>query len=562
MTSEDDQTRLITDKTVAQPKSPAPERKKALEETRMAPEATRVKARKASANSTSMRASAVTISADLPDADAGLESRSKWEDGLSLNELEEKPKTNSTDFPSTLQFAENTDQKYRNARAVKTSDDLVPGVVVKQRFKLVKRLGRGGMGTIFLAADLRKEELQDRDSHIAIKFLNEELHDSMSAVIALQREAKKSQALSHPNIVIVYDFDRENTIFFFSMEYLKGESFDHYISRSANRMEKSPQLMRYVEFMARGLAYAHQEGFVHADFKPANVFLTEQGQIKVLDFGIAQAVRSNMAASHSDDSIFDPASLGAMTPNYASLEMLDHQRPVPSDDVYGLAVVAYELLSGGHPYQANGKRLTAKQAYEMNLEVKPIKGVSRRHMKAITKGLAFKRVDRFENAGTFIDAIKPKVKLRRSVLAFIAVMIFSVVLSWGFVVNKTEAVIGFSDLPPSMNELVETIKEADVIFARGDIDQSHKYYVQAWEAGVDLVKSDSRDQYKLKVIIDRRINKVTRHFISKINAKSSDQYTLIQLELTLNFLQKDDLGSIDEEIGRALERIQVKLDGE
>ncbi|MES2675420.1 MAG: serine/threonine-protein kinase [Pseudomonadota bacterium] len=452
------------------------------------------------------------------------------------------------------------DLNFQSSEPIESIADLIPGAIIKQRFKLEKCIGQGGMGTIFLALDLRKEELNDSDPYVAIKFLNEELHNSLGAIVALQREARKSQTLSHPNIVTVYDFDRENDIFYLSMEYLRGESFDQYISRKANRNEKHTTLMRHIEFMARGLAYAHQEGFVHADFKPANVFLTEQEQVKILDFGIAQAVRHNLAAEHPDDSLFDPVLMGAMTPNYASLEMLNYERPVPADDVYALAVVAYELLGGVAPYRQDGKRINAKQAFTQGIQAQPIPGVPKRVMTAILKGLSFKREDRFTDAGKFIDAIKPRVKIRQSIVALIAVLIIAVLVSWGITVNKTEAVIGFDDLPPTMNSMVETIKTADTIYAQGDIDQAHKLYVQAWEAAVDNLRADSRDLFKLKVILDRRIDKIIENFIARAEAKDLTLFSAMQLQMTLEFLQQSELGTLDPTIAAALVKLQKNID--
>lgn len=438
---------------------------------------------------------------------------------------------------------------------------LEPGQQLKNRFLLEKKIGSGGMGAIFLAKDLRKEELQDKDSQIVIKVLKDELHDNFDAVLALQREAKKSQTLAHPNIVTVYDFDREDTTFFISMEYLQGQSLDQYIGRGEYRTEKQAKILHYIELMARGLAFAHQEGFVHADFKPANVFLTHQEQIKILDFGIAQAVRSNLASQASDDTIFDPASLGAMTPNYASLEMLEHERPVPADDVYALACVGYELLTGKHPYRdENGRKLSAKEAQKRNLHVEPIKGLSKRQMQALTKGLSFKREHRYADAGEFIDAIKPRVKLSQSIIILICTLSLAMVVSWYMLASKSDAVIGFDDLPPSMAKIVQTIKDGDEIFEGGDINQAHKLYALAWESSFDLQNEDSRDLHKLKVIVDRRINRIIEKLIADSKKPDIDDFSLMQMQLALEFLQKDELGSMDDKIDEALAAIAKELE--
>ncbi len=441
-------------------------------------------------------------------------------------------------------------------------DNLKEGTIIKNRFVLEKRIGQGGMGTIFLTKDLRKEELKDSDPYTVIKFLNENIHDSIEAIMALQREAKKSQVLSHPNIVTVYDFDRENNIFFLSMEYLRGQSLDTYIAEGAHSYEKKAKLMSLIDYMARGLAYAHQEGFVHADFKPANIFFTENEQIKILDFGIAQAVRSNISHAQNEDTFFDPGSMGALTPNYASLEMLNNERPIPSDDVYALACVAYELLTGKHPFMVEGKRVTAKEAHIRFLQVKPIKGLSKRHMKAIEKGLSYYRKDRFSNAGEFIDAIKPKVKIKQSMVVLIATLVVTMVISWGITAYKSDAAIVFSDLPTSMDNLVDTIKTGDDIYTSGDIDQAHKLYAQAWEASLDIPLVDSRDRFKLKIILDRRVNKIIKELISRSKQDNLDTFSLMQLEIALEFLKKDNLGSLDQDIENALIHIQEKLEKE
>lgn len=484
-------------------------------------------------------------------------------------------KLNSTAFVESMaskshsNFANNTSE---NNISVSSSEDLKPGCIINQRFRLQKRIGQGGMGTIFLAVDCRKEELGDSDPYTAIKFLNSDLHDSMEAIVALQREAKKSQTLSHPNIVTVYDFDRQDALVFLSMEYLRGESFDRYISRSTDSKESIQQRIEYIVMMGQGLAYAHQEGFVHADFKPANVFLTKQGQVKVLDFGIAQVARTTQKAhtnslartnpeiDQNQDSLFDPANLGATTPSYASLEMLEGQRPLPCDDVYALAVVAYELLSGKHPFLSDGDPLTAQQAYKNSSIATPIQGVSKHHMSVIYKGLSFKRCDRYDNANEFINALKPKVSVSYTVISVISLLVLIILISWGVNMYKADAMIGFNNLSDSMATVIDTIKTADEIFSEGDIDQAHKLYVQAWESRFDHVNADSRDHFKLKIILDRRVNDVILDLISRTKTKNIDPYALMQLELALEFLRKDDLGTIDDEIDRALKRIKIELE--
>jgi hypothetical protein len=146
--------------------------------------------------------------------------------------------------------------------------------------------------------------------------------------------------------------------------------------------------MDIIKCLAAALSYAHQQDIVHCDFKPSNAFLTREGKIKVLDFGIARAAPSLL--EKGDTTLFDAGQLGAVSPAYASLEMLQREQPDVRDDVYAFACVAYELLTGCHPYQ----RLDAMKAFEMELQPRPIRKLSRAQWRALKQGLAFRRADR------------------------------------------------------------------------------------------------------------------------------------------------------------------------
>ena len=164
--------------------------------------------------------------------------------------------------------------------------------------------------------------------------------------------------------------------------------------------------------MAAGLAYAHERDIVHADFKPGNLFLTDDERVKILDFGIARAT----AGSENSD-WFDAGALGALTPGYASLEMLRGVEPHPADDVYALAIVAYMLLTGSHPYL----RRTADKALVENLKPEPVRGLKAYQWRAIRDGLALRREDRIQNAGDFLRRFRGRSQARKWLIASTAV---------------------------------------------------------------------------------------------------------------------------------------------
>ena len=144
--------------------------------------------------------------------------------------------------------------------------------VLKQRFVLEEKLGSGGMGTVFRAKDLRKVEARDRQPYLAIKILNNDFREHPEAFIALQREAAKSQTLSHPNIVSIFDFDKDGDVPFITMELLEGQELAQLI-RSFPGGLPGAVAWPVIRGICAGLSQAHAAGIVHADFKPGNVYV-------------------------------------------------------------------------------------------------------------------------------------------------------------------------------------------------------------------------------------------------------------------------------------------------
>lgn len=279
-----------------------------------------------------------------------------------------------------------------------------PGSVLKGRFQLDNILGVGGMGTVFRGRDLIKVEARDKNPYVALKILNEDFKDHPDAFIALQREASRQQKLAHPNIATVYDFDRtEDGTFFLTMELLEGEPLNKFIKHTVKPQGGLPfdQAFPMIEGLAKALIYAHERDIAHSDFKPGNCFITKDGTMKVLDFGIARAVKTP-GQSDTEKTIFDPGKLGALTPPYASVEMLEEQEPDTRDDIYALACVAYELLTGKHPFN----KLRATAARDNDLIPVPIKGIKKSQNKAINRGLGFTRAQRSQSVTEFITQLR------------------------------------------------------------------------------------------------------------------------------------------------------------
>ena len=287
-------------------------------------------------------------------------------------------------------------------------EPLRPGMVVRERFVLVEQLGSGGMGEVFKARDLRREEAHDRQPFIALKVLNKEVSAHPDSFMALQREARRAGTLAHPNVVTVYDFDRDGARIYMTMEYLEGRGLDAYLREECSAglpLEKAWPIIRGV---ALALEYGHQKRIVHSDLKPGNIFICNDGGVKVLDFGIARVI--NVTGAKSEETLFDPGKrLRGLTPAYASLEMWNRESPDPRDDIYALACVTYELLSGKHPYD----RLSAKTAVARHLTPQRIESLGRAQWESLRKGLELRREQRSASVSHFVKAFAPQSKLRK-----------------------------------------------------------------------------------------------------------------------------------------------------
>lgn len=273
------------------------------------------------------------------------------------------------------------------------------GDTLNGRFVLEECIGFGGMGTVYKALDLRKLEASDRKPYIAIKVLNVQFRGHPKSLIALQREARKAQTLAHPNIVAVYDFDRDGSMVYLTMEYLSGKPLSQTLRTPDFAGMPYAKVLSIVSGIAKALAYAHERGFVHCDLKPANVFLTDKGQVKVIDFGISRVFRK--PEEDADVTVFDPGSLGGLTPAYASPEMLEHREPDPRDDIYALACITYELLTGRHPFD----RMSATQARSAGIKPQRPKNLGGRQWRALKAALSFDRETRTPSVTRFLREI-------------------------------------------------------------------------------------------------------------------------------------------------------------
>jgi eukaryotic-like serine/threonine-protein kinase len=211
-------------------------------------------------------------------------------------------------------------------------------------YEILAPLGAGGMGEVYKARDTRL----DRD--VAIKVLPQSLARDASALARFEREAKAVAALSHPNILAVHDFGSSGETTYAVMELLEGESLRQRLAEGALPPRKALEIAREI---ALGLAAAHDKGIVHRDLKPENLFITKEGRVKILDFGLAR----QLGFSESGDTHSPTAAPGTEpgtvlgTVGYMAPEQLRGRPADQRSDIFSFGAVLYEMLSGRRAFR-------------------------------------------------------------------------------------------------------------------------------------------------------------------------------------------------------------------
>ncbi len=477
---------------------------------------------------------------------------------------------NSSNYPSDDQHSVHSSSLLKNLQQwdeTQPSHPIESGQIIRDTYRLDSKIGSGGMGEVWKALDLLQDAGGAREKYVAIKFISHEIRSHPYALKALVKEFSRYKKLIHPNIVKAYELNRDKNEIFIVMELLEGSSLQEFIEQHPKGISLS-QAQPIVKGMCDALEYAHKEGIVHLDFKPGNVFYDKATQnCKVIDFGIARL--SNR--KERDKTHFDPGSLGAISTAYASNEMLLEAEPDSRDDIYGLACIVYELLSGRHPFDKN----LSIQAEREKMKPTQISNLNKNEFQALLHGLDFHRNSRTASPAHFYSELFPpyinkeqnhtKWLIIATAMMFAVFSIYKGYNRWQFNHVKTDieqqsntALDGFISL--STDEQKELLRRPTLRLALVRYTISHKI------SATDALNQIGQFEPKIQQILfnDKKVRIfLITHFSKKIDQKIKDNNFKLAKKNLLSILdQYPDSMQLTRQFDKILsqkEKRQTKL---
>src|SRR2546426_5302989 len=223
----------------------------------------------------------------------------------------------------------------------------IPGGTSFAQYRILRKLGQGGMGEVYLAVDTQLGR------RVALKFLREKLHTDKVARKRLLAEARAAASVDHPYICKIYEVGDVAGTLFISMEFVEGETLAERISNIGPHSIN--ELLRIACEIAEALQKAHSRRLIHRDLKPSNILLTPEGHVKITDFGLAMHITDvdNETLTLIADTVLSEPGILFGTPAYMSPEQARGLAADARSDLFSFGVIVYELLTGTHPFKRN-----------------------------------------------------------------------------------------------------------------------------------------------------------------------------------------------------------------
>ncbi len=258
-------------------------------------------------------------------------------------------------------------------------------------YKIIEKLGEGGMGVVYKAEDTKLKR------EVAIKFLPDYISSNEEERKRFEIEAQAAASLNHPNITTIHSIEEADENVFIVMEYIDGKELKDIVGAYRDMPLPINDVLNYAIQIAEGLEAAHKKGIVHRDIKSQNIMITEDGKVKIMDFGLAK-IRGGTQVTKLGSTV---GTIAYMSPEQAKGDEVDHRT-----DIWSFGVVLYEMLAGKQPFKGDYDQAII---YSILNEQPELEGnVSERWKYIIGKALSKNKGDRYQSAGELLEDLKQK----------------------------------------------------------------------------------------------------------------------------------------------------------
>ena len=397
-------------------------------------------------------------------------------------------------------------------------------------YKILEKLGQGGMGVVYLAEDQKLER------KVAIKFLPKHISENSEERQRFKIEAKAAAKLNHPNIATIHSIEEIEDELFIVMEYIKGKELKEYVGAGHALSLRNDETIKIATQIAEGLEAAHKEGIIHRDIKPSNIMITDSGVVKIMDFGLAK-IKGTSKLTKLGSTV---GTIAYMSPEQTAGNEVDFRT-----DIWSLGVVLYEMLTGKMPFRGEYDQAII---YSI-LNEEPVSAneidESLKHM--ISKSLAKNPDDRYQTAGEIADELSKagkggttKRKTSHSKFPWMIAGAMMIIIAAIFYFIKTSS----NKINGSDKNLIKTI--AVLPFVNMSADQNEVYFSDGLSG--ELISALSKNP-KLRVIsqtssfLFKGKNDDIKTIASKLNVKNilegSVQKSGNNLRITANLVNAE-----------------------